>query len=365
MLKQLYFLFLFICSCSVTQAQILDSSSHSTILSAQMDSLITESLLPFPAATQFSIALIDSREVEYLGRLKIDDKIQTIENHQKVFSIGSITKTFTSTLIADLALHNKVELNDNVEDHLDISINCEPITFTQLANHTSGIPRLPTNYNLFFADFQNPFKDYGEKELLDYLQNGIKDKKPSGKLSEYSNAGVGLLGYLMEVISDQNYEDLLQDRICSKYGMSQTTCDQEKVREQLVEGLDAQGKSTAVWDFQSLKGAGAILSSVEDLVKFSKAHFDKSNEVLELTRRSTFVINENLEMGLGWHIIKTKSGGEVIWHNGATGGYTSSMLLDVENQKAVIILSNVSAYSQYMKNIDSLCFDLMKAIRDR
>jgi hypothetical protein len=51
-----------------------------------------------------------------------------------------------------------------------------------------------------------------------------------------------------------------------------------------------------------------------------------------------------------------------IWHNGGTGGYSSSMVLDVNSKNGVVILSNVSAYNPRMENIDKLCFELMKTI---
>mgnify|MGYP000138509557 FL=1 len=68
-------------------------------------------------------------------------------------------------------------------------------------------------------------------------------------------------------------------------------------------------------------------------------------------------------IGLGWHIIKTSSGNDVNWHNGGTGGYSSSMIVDVENKNGIIILSNVSTFNPKMENIDALCFELIKTLK--
>ena len=60
--------------------------------------------------------------------------------------------------------------------------------------------------------------------------------------------------------------------------------------------------------------------------------------------------------------LKRKNSGEIIWHNGGTGGYTSSLALDIENKNGIIILSNMSAFNKKMGNIDQLCFRLLKTL---
>jgi CubicO group peptidase (beta-lactamase class C family) len=79
-----------------------------------------------------------------------------------------------------------------------------------------------------------------------------------------------------------------------------------------------------------------------------------------LTRTPTFTVNEKMKIGLGWHILKSDNEQELIWHNGGTGGYSSSMSININEKTAVIILSNVSAFNPEMKNIDELCFLLIK-----
>ena len=144
--------------------------------------------------------------------------------------------------------------------------------------------------------------------------------------------------------------------------MTTTTTQRADVEKQLVRGLDVVGEVTSNWDLGALVSAGGILSTVEDLSKFGLAQFDPANKELELTRIPTFKIGETMDIGLGWHIIKAESGDTWHWHNGGTGGYTSSMALDVKRKNGVIILSNVSAFNKNMKKIDELCFELMKTL---
>jgi len=97
-------------------------------------------------------------------------------------------------------------------------------------------------------------------------------------------------------------------------------------------------------------------------VKFAQAQFDKSNKELEFTRIPTFEINEEMKIGLGWHILKSENEFKWIWHNGGTAGYSSSMILDVTKKNGVIILSNVSGFNPKMGNIDELSFGIMEQI---
>lgn len=103
---------------------------------------------------------------------------------------------------------------------------------------------------------------------------------------------------------------------------------------------------------------------MEDLAKFAVAQFDPSNKALYLTQKKTFESPEGLGIGLGWHLPPAPSGDVWHWHNGGTGGYTSSMVLDVEEKNAVILLSNVSAYHPDMNNIDALSFGLMESLEE-
>lgn len=110
-------------------------------------------------------------------------------------------------------------------------------------------------------------------------------------------------------------------------------------------------------------GAGGVLSSTDDLAKFALAHFDSSNKELALTRASTHSINNISDIGLSWEIIKRRSGDIWYKHNGRTGGYTSAIIIDVNNKNGVVILSNISAYSSHSSTINDFSYDLMKSIK--
>lgn len=347
----------------VTNQQPENSAKNIT---AEQSKLVYENTKPFLENTQLSIAIIKNGETQFYGIQRSEDSIYSIENHRNVFEIGSCSKVFTSVLLANLVVQNEVALDDPITKHLDNELVTDnEIKLVELANHTSGLPRLPSNYNVFAADIRNPYKDYGEENLEEYLKNHLKPNELQNGKYAYSNLGAGLLGYVLSQKTSMTYEDLLGKYIFSKYGMTNSTTNREKITTKLIEGLGADGKPTSNWDLNVLAGAGAILSTTEDLSKFAIAQFDNNNEELVLTHKPTFTVNENMDIALGWHVLKNQSTTNWRWHNGGTGGYSSSMIIDIEHKNAVIILSNVSAFHKNMGNIDRLCFALMKTLHPK
>lgn len=323
--------------------------------------LIYSKAKEFPNNTQFSIGIINNDEIDYYGIIIENDSVKPIDNKNKVFEIGSITKVFTSTVLASLVEENKLELTTYINDFYPFTFkDTKKITFESLANHTSGLPRLPDNLDLF--NKYNPYKSYGGQQLNEYLENLLQLENDSTKVYSYSNLGAGLLGYTLGLSQEKSFEALLQDRVFEKFYMLNSFTSSHSLSNILVKGLDTNGKEVANWDFDALFGAGGILSTSEDMLKFAKAHFNPQNKELTLTRNPTFNVDESMKIGLGWHILKSDNDKELYWHNGGTGGYSSSIAISTENKNAVVILSNVSAFNPKMNNIDSLTFALIGAI---
>ena len=110
-----------------------------------------------PNNTQVSISIIENGKVKFYGIRRKNDTIFTYDNHKSVFEVGSISKVFTATLLADFVLNNKVNLDDQISDYIKTPFKDSiEITFKQLANHTSGLPRLPSNLSLLSVDLKKP-----------------------------------------------------------------------------------------------------------------------------------------------------------------------------------------------------------------
>ena len=235
--------------------------SDQSVLTRHQSEVIFSETKDFPNNTQLAIALIEHGVSRFYGIERRNDTIISVQNQDGVFEIGSISKIFTSTLLAGLVLSEKLALDDPVSDYLDFSLKDDiSFTFTELANHTSGLPRLPVNLILSNVDLGNPYKDYGREELTEYLTQQLELENEDHRVN-YSNLGVGLLGFTLSEIANASYEELLQSMIFEKYNMPHSTTNRALVYNQLVTGLDKNGKETPNWDLNVLVAAGGILST--------------------------------------------------------------------------------------------------------
>lgn len=329
----------------------------------ERQALISAILDEFPEQTQFAVGIIENGEVSFTGSLKEQDGIVAVNNKKSIFEIGSISKVFTATLLANAIIEEKVKPNDLVNDYLDFEINNNyEFKLVELANHTSSLPRMPGNFMFYIQDMNNPYKDYDEKALKEFLEVHIKLPDDKERGYEYSNLGAGLLGYALTKIYTKSFEELLAEKVFEKYNMNSSCTNVNLINQPLVQGLTDKGETTSNWDLNILAGAGGILSNVEDLSKFMLAQFEPNNKALNLTRKETFKIDDNGAVALGWHIKKDAASKEYHWHNGGTGGYRSSMIIDIENKNGIVILSNVSGLHKNASKIDDLASELLKIL---
>ena len=348
---------LFVLSCKTTQ----NSTSSKKEITNEQQQIITELTKDFPVGTACSIALIENGQVQYYGVENTEQGQVPIHNQKAVFEIGSISKVFTATLLAEAVLEKKVTLDDPINNSLKFKLKDDlQIKFKDLANHTAGLPRLPGDLMMMaLMQPKNPYQGYTHEKLESYLSEYLILTKP-GEYA-YSNLGAGLLGFTLAKMENTSYLELLKNKIALKYKMLNTTTDRKKVERHLVKGRDKDGQITSNWDFGVLDGAGAILSNTMDLSNFVLAQFNDENLALALTRKMTVKVGDKMDIGLGWHIVK-KDDRRIYWHNGGTGGYSSSMTMDVAGRSAVVLLTNLSSANPNTNNVDQLCFSLLKSL---
>ncbi|MFD2562293.1 serine hydrolase domain-containing protein [Aquimarina rubra] len=338
------------------------------IKNKEITKLLKDKLIVFPNQTEVSIALINQEKSEFFGFVKKDDSLQTKKNQNAVFEIGSITKVFTSTLLSKLVVEEALSLDESVVNLLPFKLDNpredqKNITLKMLANHTSGLPRIPQNLiPLITMDQNDPYRNYDSDKLYEYLKTDFKTESKPGEQSAYSNLGAGLLGHLLTLKTNQSFETLLQKNIFKPLNMNSSTTDINQIPStSLVKGRDPEGKETSNWNFDVLAGAGAIKSNIVDLEKFVRKQMSNT-PIYDLTQKQTHMINKQVSMGLGWHIINKKDQ-TILFHNGGTGGYTSCILIDKKAQKAVIMLTNISSFHPKKQSIDGLCFKMLSLLK--
>ncbi|MBE0665407.1 MAG: beta-lactamase family protein, partial [Candidatus Aminicenantes bacterium] len=264
-----------------------------------------------------------------------------------VFEIGSVTKTFTATLLADMVQRGLLSLDDPVAKYLPKGVTMpsrggKQITLLDLATQRSGLPRMPTNFNP--ADPDNPFADYTAKKLFEFLA-GYTLPRDIGASYEYSNLGVGLLGEALARRAGKSYEALLTERIFRPLGMNSSGIVlRPGMAARLAAGHSPQLTPVKNWDMDVLAGAGAIRSTVNDMLSYVAANMDLKPSPLSgamaLARqdlKDTTI--PDMRIGLAWHLRKSQDT-VIVWHNGSTAGYHSFVGFDVKKGMGIVVLSN-------------------------
>lgn len=264
-----------------------------------------------------------------------------------VFEIGSISKVFTATVLAELVQEGKVSLDDPVQKYLPSSVrvpsrNGKQITLGNLTEQNSGLPRMPSNFHP--ADPANPYADYDAAKMYEFL-NGYQLTRDPGAEFEYSNLGVGLLGHALSLATGKPYEELERTRVWRPLGMEHTAITMTAwMKSHLALGHDAEGKVVPNWELGVLAGAGAIRSTTNDMLKFADANLHPERG--PLGRAMTFAHQERAKagaMGIGLNWFSLHAGADtIVWHNGGTGGYRTFIGLLPSRTMAVVILTNSS-----------------------
>ena len=265
-----------------------------------------------------------------------------------VFEIGSITKTFTAAILADMVAKGEVKLDDPVSKYLPASARIpsrdgRQITLVDLATQSSGLPGMPTNFKP--KDVANPYADYTEQMAFDFLSS-YELKRDIGAKYEYSNLGMGLLGIALSHRAGTTYEELVKRRVLDPLGMTDTRITLTRsMRERLALGHDPAGNVVSNWDIPGLAGAGALRSTVNDMLKYLAANMEPSRGPLGATLAGTHIKRHdagspNLNLGLAWHILTTPFATDIVWHNGGTAGYRTFTGFDPVRHVGVVVLTN-------------------------
>lgn len=263
-----------------------------------------------------------------------------------LFEIGSITKTFTGLLLADMAARGEVGLNDPAAKYLPagwtLPVRGRPITLLDLTTHRSGLPRVPLN--MPYSDEGNPYADYTPALMRNFLKTWVPDREP-GVQYEYSNLGVALLGQILAQRAGTDYETLVRTRITGPLRMADTTirtADGDMRRQAIPH--DEFLRPVTPWAGGVMVAAGGLRSDADDMLTYIGAHIGFVPTPLKPVMDGMRVIRGDGDgpkaaMGIGWMVATTQMG-TIVTHGGATGGYLANAAFDPVRQRGVVVLAN-------------------------
>jgi serine-type D-Ala-D-Ala carboxypeptidase/endopeptidase len=337
-----------------------DAAPDAPALETRVDSIVAP-LIENEELVGLVVAIVEDDKVFKKGYGHIDGSPSSPPpDGDTIFEIGSVTKTFTSLMLAQFVEQGRCKLEDPVAKYLPkdvgpVRTDGRDVRLVDLATHSSGLPRLPSN--LQPRDPGNPYADYDETRLLDYLRQRSKlgivegvsqllnpnlamHSTSYGKFS-YSNLGVGLLGHVLARMDKMTYEETLRKHVAEPLEMGDTWCSVDETRKPRLAPGHTDGDPILNWGLASLAGAGEIRSTAHDLIRYTRAQFDDSQTPLaaaiRLTHEQRIEVTPKVSVGLGWQILKESNW---IMHDGQTGGYSSSVFCDPKGKKAIVVLSN-------------------------
>ncbi len=282
-----------------------------------------------------SVALSRKGELIYsktIGFADVENKIKANENSK--YRIGSISKTFTTVLVMKAAEEKKLNLNQTIDKYFPEIKNADKITVSNLLYHRSGIHS--------FTDDQDYLKwntqPKTEKEMLEIIVKGGSDFEPDSK-SAYSNSNFVLLTFIVEKSFGKTYKDLIDKYIVKPVRLKNTGFGGK------TDTANNECKSYSYTDSWKLEpetdmsiplGAGGIVSTPVDLIKFSDALFNGklvSNESLEQMK----TINGQFGMGLIKIPFYDKTG---FGHTGGIDGFSSVFSHFADEDISYAMISN-------------------------
>ncbi|HYW13729.1 MAG TPA: serine hydrolase [Longimicrobium sp.] len=270
---------------------------------------------------------------------------------QTVFEIGSINKTFTGTLLADMVARGEVKLDDPVQQYMPEGVrvptrNGRQITLLDLATHRSGLPRVPNNF--VPADTGNPYAQYSVQTVYDFL-NGHELRRDIGAEYEYSNLGVGLLGIALGRAAGTSVKELIRERIVEPLGMRMTSYEREgEIAAWLAKGRHSSGRQAPYWDAgEAIAGAGGLRANVEDMLLYLRAQLTPPDNALGRAIRQAQQVQHTFAsgqaIGLTWSV-RDAGGRTILSHSGGTGGFNTYIGFDPERRTGIVMLTNTGGF---------------------
>src|SRR5271157_1785033 len=318
------------------------------VLSKDLSQALTSGALAPSTGAGVTIGIVDhgERQVFSYGTAKPDS----------IFEIGSITKTFTGLLLAQMVAQGKVKFDEPVRQLLPDGTVAKPagneITLLDLATQHSGLPRMPDNFKP--PDGSNPYADYRAADLYAFLtKHGVA--KPADATFLYSNLGFALLGQALAVRAGTTYPQLLQEEITGPLGMKDTIVALSAEQQlRFIAGYDGAHHPAHAWDLVAFAGAGAIRSTADDMLTYLQAnlHPDKlpsgatktpNGGTLPAALAQSHELRADamagMRIALAWLYAPVTGG---YWHDGETAGYSSLAAFNPKADHAVVVLVNTA-----------------------
>jgi len=299
-----------------------------------------------------AVAVGDGRSILWSRGLGVADlAAREPATPQTRFRVYSVAKPLTATLAVRLAQQGRLRLDAPIADHLpSLPAPLRRLTLARLLSHTAGV----RHYQRGEWTRVSRLHCFSTLEALAPFRDDPPVAEP-GSSYHYSSFGYVLASAVLEAAGGRPFHDLLQQEILHPAGMTGTARDTPPYDDPLVAGFYVPARFGRVgesqpWDNSCKWGAGGLLSTVEDLVRFGNALLgdrllDAAGRHLLFTRQA-LSSGEAIDYGLGWGLENSDEGGtSLAWASGGAFGGRSYLMVDLERRLVIALAGNLEGES--------------------
>ncbi|MCD9096041.1 serine hydrolase [Luteimonas fraxinea] len=329
-------------------AMLAISGSASATTDAALAGIVDQRLAGDRTGACFSVALIDGDSVARTYRCADGTATPRIGT-DSAFEIGSVSKTMTAALLAQLIADGQASLDDPLSAYLPAgtavpTFEGQPILLRHVVTHTSGLPALPARMQI--TNPADPYAALTPEALLASLGDVTLTRAP-GTQFEYSNFASMLLSYAVAQRAGQPFEALIDAQLFAPLGMTHAYIAQRPDGVRAAVGHLPNGSETPAWTIPGdMAGVGGVRATLDDMVRYVQGqlgHADGSAAapLLAALQTTQQPVSEQPPMAMNW-MIAPLAGRSVLMHEGGTGGFSSLVGFDPERRRGVVILSDTS-----------------------
>jgi CubicO group peptidase (beta-lactamase class C family) len=331
-----------VCSVSPATAQ---AAAAPTLDRAALERKVDELLNAHAKVNNFSGTVLIAKDGKTLvakgyGYANIEWQIPNTPETK--FRLGSITKQFTSMLIMQLREQGRLKLEDSVCVYVAPCPDAwKPVNIHHLLTHTSGIPTY-TGQKAWREKMMVPLTT---DQVMAFVRDLPLQWVPGDKY-EYNNSGYFLLGLIVEKVTGKKYEDALSAMILTPLGLRDTGYDWSRtILPKRAAGYSGRGQAltnAAPLDMQQPYSAGAMYSTVEDLLKWDQALY--TADLLPESAKTVMWTPFKNNYAYGWAVATPApdlfGGHKRLAHGGGINGFSTIIVRLPEPRLTFIVLSN-------------------------
>ena len=266
------------------------------------------------------------------------------------FEIGSVSKTMTAALLADLILQGKAALDDPLDAYLPQGVSApafqgRQILLKHIVTHTSGLPVTPDFSTAKSMD--DPYAQVDEASIWKTLSSATLSRAP-GSQFEYSNYAMMLLSAVIARRAGSDFETLMRARLFVPTGMQGAFINQQPAGVRLAQGHTPNGRTAAAWTFQTaVSGVGGVKATLDDMVRYLQAQLGTAEAAITPALRLSQQPVETespVPMAMNWMLVPLDDR-RVYVHEGGTGGFSAFTAFDPHTRRGVAVLSDTALTS--------------------